>query len=77
MLKKGIIPTILFIMVILGCIIVTIKNTDEAIGDDEKSATNKEHRKEAKIETDAIANSKHKSDVLLLHNSSISSFVTS
>ena len=57
--------------------IVTIKNTDEAIGDEEKSATNKEHRKEAKIETDAIANSKHKSDVLLLHNSSISSFVTS
>ena len=40
-------------------------------------ANNKEHRKEAKIETDAIANSKHKSDVLLLHNSSISSFVTS
>ena len=57
--------------------IVTIKNTDEAIGEEEKSATNKEHRKEAKIETDAIANSKHKSDVLLLHNSSISSFVTS
>ena len=28
MLKKGIIPTILFIMVILGCIIVNIKNTE-------------------------------------------------
>lgn len=57
--------------------IVTIKNTDEAFGDDEKSATNREHRKDEKTEKDAIANSKHKSDVLLLHNSSISSFVTS
>ena len=28
MLKKGIIPTILFIMVMIGCIIVNIKNTE-------------------------------------------------
>ena len=28
MLKKGIIPTILFIMVMVGCIIVNIKNTE-------------------------------------------------
>lgn len=57
--------------------IVTIKKTDEAFGDEEKSATSKEHKKEANIDNEAIANSKHKSEVLLLHNSSISSFITS
>ena len=32
--------------------IVTIKKTDEAFGDEEKSATSKEHKKEANIDNE-------------------------
>lgn len=56
---------------------VTIKNTLDAVGDFEKSATNKEQREEEKMDIDAMPNSKYKSDVLLLANNSTSSLVNS
>jgi hypothetical protein len=54
-----------------------IKKITKATGDELKLHTNREHRKDAQIEAKAIANSKNKSEMLLLDRVSMSSFVTS